>query len=163
MWWRVRGRAYGPSAMSYHTGAHDGRVLSLTYTSAATRLLSVGQLVELIEQIRPKNERLGVTGLLLYSGGNVVQTLEGETASVDAIFDAIRADARHSDVRVVDRRLVDERAFTSWSMGFRNVGAREVVELQDFTELARESVGDDLSAHAVAAFDLLGTFRVNAV
>ena len=49
--------------MSSHTGAHDGRVLSLTYTSAATRLLSVGQLVELIEQIRPKNERLGVTGL----------------------------------------------------------------------------------------------------
>ena len=32
--------------MSSHTGAHDGRVLSLTYTSAATRLLSVGQLVE---------------------------------------------------------------------------------------------------------------------
>ena len=149
--------------MSSHTGAYDGRVLSLTYTRAATRLLSVGQLVELIEQIRPKNERLGVTGLLLYSGGTVVQTLEGETASVDAIFDAIRADAHHSGVRVVERRLVAERAFTSWSMGFRNVSAREVAELQDFTELARESVGEDLSAHAVAALDLLGTFRVNAV
>lgn len=139
-----------------------GRVLSLTYTSAATRLMSVGQLVELIEQIRPKNERLGVTGLLLYSGGNVIQTLEGSSTSVDAIFDAIRADARHSRVRVVDRRLVDERAFTSWSMGFRNVSAREVAELQDFTAFARESVGDDLSAHAVAAFGLLDTFRVNA-
>ena len=64
---------------------------------------------------------------------------------------------------MVDRRLVDERAFTSWSMGFRNVSAREVAELQDFTALARESVGDDLSAHAVAAFGLLDTFRVNAV
>lgn len=149
--------------MSTHTGAHDGRVLSLTYTSAATRLLSVGQLVELIEQIRPKNERLGVTGLLLYSGGNVIQTLEGDTTSVDSVFDAIRADARHSRVRVVDRRLVDERAFTSWSMGFRNVSAREVAELQDFTAFAREPVGDDLSAHAVAAFGLLDTFRVNAV
>ncbi|GAA1436499.1 BLUF domain-containing protein [Mycobacterium cookii] len=149
--------------MSTHTGAHDGRVLRLTYTSAATRLLSVGQLVELIEQIRPKNERLGVTGLLLYSGGNVIQTLEGDTTSVDTIFDAIRADARHDRVRVVDRRLVDERAFASWSMGFRNVTAREVAGLQDFTELARESVGDDLSDHAVAALGLLDTFRVNAV
>ena len=149
--------------MSTHTGADDGRVLSLTYTSAATRLLSVGQLVELIEQIRPKNERLGVTGLLLYSGGNVIQTLEGDTTTVDTIFDAIRADARHDRVRVVDRRLVDERAFASWSMGFRNVTAREVAGLQDFTEFARQSVGDDLSDHAVAAFGLLDTFRVNAV
>ena len=104
-----------------------------------------------------------MTGLLLYSGGNVVQTLEGDTSSVESIFGAIRADARHSGVRVVDRRLVEERAFTSWSMGFRNVSAREVAELQDFTAFARESVGDDLSAHAVAAFSLLDTFRVNAV
>ncbi len=38
---------------------------SLTYTSTATRLMSVAQLVELIEQVRSKNERLDVTGLLL--------------------------------------------------------------------------------------------------
>ena len=139
----------------------DGRVLTLTYTSSATRLMSVTQLVELIEQIRPKNERLGLTGLLLYSGGNVIQTLEGDSGSVESVFDAISADARHDDVRVVDRRLVAERAFSTWSMGFRNVSVREVAELQDFTEFARQSVGDDLSAHAVAAFGLLDTFRLN--
>lgn len=141
----------------------DGRVLTVTYASSATRLMSVGQLVELIEQIRPKNERLGVTGLLLYSGGNVIQTLEGEEQVVDDLLAAIAADPRHTDVRVVDRRVVAERAFATWSMGFRNVSAREVAELQDFTEFARQSVGDDLSAHAVAAFGLLDTFRVNAV
>ena len=145
------------------TTATTAPVLTLTYTSSATRLMSVGQLVELIEQIRPKNERLGVTGLLLYSGGNVVQTLEGEGAVVDDLLGEIGADPRHADVRVVDRRYVDERAFSTWSMGFRNVSAREVAELQDFTAFARESVGDDLSAHAVAAFGLLDTFRVNAV
>lgn len=141
----------------------DGRVLSLTYTSSATHLLSVGQLVDLIEQIRPKNARLGITGLLLYSGGTVVQTLEGAPDVVDDLLAVITADPRHSGVRVVDRRVVEERAFATWSMGFRNVTAREVAELQDFTEFARESVGDDLAAHAVAAFGLLETFRVNAV
>ena len=140
----------------------DGRVLTVTYASSATHLMSVGQLVDLIEQIRPKNVRLGVTGLLLYSGGNVVQTLEGEEQVVDDLLAVIAADPRHADVRVVDRRLVDERAFATWSMGFRNVSAREVAELQDFTEFARQSVGDDLAAHAVASFGLLDTFRVNA-
>lgn len=139
----------------------DSRILTLTYTSSATTLMSVTQLVELIEQIRPKNERLGLTGLLLYSGGNVIQTLEGTSYAVDAVFDTIRADARHGDVRVVDRRLVDDRSFASWSMGFRNVSAREIADLQDFNDFARQSVGHDLVAHATPAFELLETFRLN--
>ena len=136
---------------------------SLTYTSAATRLLSVTELVELIEQIRPKNERLGVTGLLLYSGGNVIQTLEGTSYAVDDVFDAIQVDPRHGDVHVVERREVDERSFATWSMGFRNVSAREVSQLQDFGAFARESVGRDLTPHTASAFELLEKFRVNAV
>jgi hypothetical protein len=139
----------------------DPRILTLTYTSSATDLMSVTQLVELIEQIRPKNERLGVTGLLLYSGGSVIQTLEGASYAVYRVFDAIRADPRHGDVRIVERRYVDDRSFATWSMGFRNVSAREVADLQDFNEFARQSVGHDLVDHAASAFDLLKTFRVS--
>jgi hypothetical protein len=139
----------------------DPRILTLTYTSSVTDLLSVSQLVELIEQIRPKNERLGLTGLLLYSGGNVIQTLEGTSHAVYEVFDAIRADARHGDVRIVNRRYVDARSFATWSMGFRNVSAREVADLQDFNDFARQSVGHDLVDHAASAFELLGTFRLN--
>ena len=139
----------------------DRGILTLTYTSSATDLMSVTQLVELIEQIRPKNERLGVTGLLLYSGGSVIQTLEGTSYAVYQVFDAIRADPRHDDVRIVERRYVDDRSFATWSMGFRNVSAREVADLQDFNEFARRSVGHDLVAHAASALDLLRTFRVN--
>ena len=136
-------------------------LVSLTYTSSATRLMSVAQLVEMIEQIRTKNERLGLTGLLLYSGGNVIQTLEGRPEAVDAVFDAIADDPRHGDVRVVDRRAIVERAFATWSMGFRNVSARDVDDLQDFGDFVRESVGHDLRAHAASAFDLLAKFRVS--
>lgn len=139
----------------------DPRILTLTYTSSATDLMSVTQLVELIEQIRPKNERLGLTGLLLYSGGNVIQTLEGTSHAVYQVFDAIRADTRHGDVRIVDRRYVGGRSFGTWSMGFRNVSAREIADLQDFNEFARQSVGHDLVDHAASAFELLGTFRLN--
>ena len=141
-------------------GIETADLVSVTYTSAATRLMSVAQLVELIEQTRTKNERLGVTGLLLYSGGNVIQTLEGTPEAVGAVFGAITDDPRHGDVRVVDRRAIDERAFTTWSMGFRNVSAREIADLQDFNDFARQSVGHDLVVHATPAFELLETFRV---
>ena len=138
-------------------------LVSLTYTSAATRLMSVAEIVEMVEQIRPKNERLGVTGLLLYSGGNVIQTLEGTPDAVDEVFDTIQADPRHGEVLVVDRHEIDRRSFASWSMGFRNVSTREVAQLQDFGSFAREAVGRDLSPHAASAFELLEKFRVNAL
>ncbi len=138
-------------------------MVSLTYTSAATRLMSVAEIVEMVEQIRPKNERLGVTGLLLYSGGNVIQTLEGTPDAVDEVFDTIRTDSRHGEVLLVDRREIDERSFATWSMGFRNVSTREVTQLQDFGAFAREAVGRDLSPHAASAFELLEKFRVNAL
>ena len=47
----------------------DRGILTLTYTSSVTALMSVVELVELIEQIRPKNEGLGVTGLRPSVGG----------------------------------------------------------------------------------------------
>ena len=147
--------------MRSHDPSGDPRILTLTYTSSTTDLMSVTQLVELIEEIRPKNERLGLTGLLLYSGGSVIQTLEGSSHAVYQVFDAIRVDTRHGDVRIVDRRYVGGRSFATWSMGFRNVSAREVADLQDFNEFARESVGHDLVDHAASAFELLGTFRLN--
>ena len=148
--------------MRSHDPSVDPRILTLTYTSSTTELMSVTQLVELIEQIRPKNERLGVTGLLLYSGGNVIQTLEGTSYAVYGVFDAICADTRHGGVRLVDRRYVGDRSFGTWSMGFRNVSAREVADLEDFNEFARQSVGHDLVDHVASAFDLLKTFRLNA-
>ena len=91
----------------------------------------------------------------------MIQTLEGTSRAVYGVFDAIRADTRHGDVRLVDRRYVDDRSFGTWSMGFRNVSAREIADLQDFNEFARESVGHDLVEHAASAFELLGTFRLN--
>jgi hypothetical protein len=152
--WRAIMRSDDPS--------DDPRILTLTYTSSTTDLMSVAQLVEMIEQIRPKNERLGLTGLLLYSGGNVIQTLEGTSYAVYRVFDAIRADTRHGDVRILDRRYLGDRSFGTWSMGFRNVSAREVADLQDFNEFARQSVGHELIDHAASAFELLETFRVNS-
>ena len=149
--------------MAIEFSAHEGPVLTMTYVSSTTRLLSVQELVELIEQIRIKNERLGVTGLLLYSGGNVIQTIEGTAASVDAIFEAIEADPRHDELQVVDRRHVHERAFSTWSMGFRNVSAREVADIGSFADFVRRSVGQDLGTHAASAYELLEKFRINEV
>ena len=106
-------------------------LLSLTYVSSTQELLSVQELVELLEAIRPKNDELGLTGMLLYSGGNVIQTLEGPEESVESVFASIEADPRHTGVRVLQRERVEMRTFPRWSMGFRNLSEREAPDVPD--------------------------------
>ena len=106
-------------------------VLSLTYVSSTQELLSVQELVELLEAIRPKNDELELTGMLLYSGGNVIQTLEGPDEAVLRVFASIEDDPRHTGIRVVQRQQIEARAFPEWSMGFRNLGEREQQDVPD--------------------------------
>ena len=145
------------------TTATTAPVLTLTYTSTARELFTIDQLVELVEHTRRNNERLGVSGLLLYSGGNVIQTLEGTPETVDSLFWTIADDPRHTAVRLLERRGRSDRAFASWSMGFRHLTAREVADTAGYTAFVRHSVGRDLDTHPESAFELLERFRATAV
>ncbi|MEP9363259.1 BLUF domain-containing protein [Nocardioides sp. CN2-186] len=117
-------------------------MLSLTYVSSTKELLTVPELVELLESIRPKNDQLELTGMLLYSGGNVIQTLEGPDDAVQSVFASIQKDPRHAGVVVVRREQIEARAFPEWSMAFRNLGEREVHDVPDsLLELFRSATG----------------------
>jgi hypothetical protein len=134
-------------------------VFSLTYVSTATELLTVPQLVDLLEEIRPRNHALGLTGMLLYSGGNIIQALEGPDAGVESVFSSIESDARHTEVKVLHRGPTDHRVFEDWSMGFRNVSEREVRAIEGYDDFLRHPVGQDLGAQAAPTYDLLEMFR----
>jgi predicted sulfurtransferase len=116
-------------------------LLSITYVSSTKELLSVQELVELLEAIRPKNDELELTGMLLYSGGNVIQTIEGPEESVDKVFASIQADSRHTGIKVLQRQQVETRAFPQWSMAFRNLSERETHDVPEgLLELFRANV-----------------------
>jgi hypothetical protein len=71
----------------------------------------------MLATIRPKNETLCLTGMLLYSGGNIIQTLDGPDEAVDTTFASIVRDPRHRGVFTLLRERIDERAFPDWTMG----------------------------------------------
>lgn len=57
--------------------------IMLIYGSSSTDRFSEADLVPLLQQAREKNQRLNVTGMLLYRDGNFLQVLEGERETVD--------------------------------------------------------------------------------
>lgn len=133
-------------------------LLSLTYVSTASTPMTPEQLGTLLAQVRPANRAREVTGMLLYRGGEIIQTLEGDPAVVEALFDTIHDDERHHGVLVVHREEVARRSFDSWSMGFRDVGG-EAEHLEGWSDFLRSPLSDGLDAHAGAAWALLALFR----
>jgi hypothetical protein len=98
-------------------------MLCLIYVSSATReLMTRDGLADLMRTCRANNEAAGVTGLLLYAGGNIMQVLEGDRDAVETLYDKIGRDPRHKHpTRMIDFGI-KERQFADWSMALCDIG-----------------------------------------
>lgn len=96
-------------------------MIYLVYISSAVRLLEDRELQQLADACRRNNASHGITGMLLYKGGNFMQLLEGEEAAVLELYGVIQQDARHKDVTLIRSGELTQRNFADWSMGFCNM------------------------------------------
>lgn len=104
-------------------------IYSLVYASSAVRPFSEEELTELLAIARTNNDRLGISGILLYADGNFLQVLEGEKSAVESLFDKISEDPRHRGVIRMISRQDSERNFNGWSMGFKRLSKDDALEL----------------------------------
>jgi hypothetical protein len=93
----------------------------LVYLSSTSGLLSEQQLSDILTKSQTNNHRLGITGLLLYNDGNVIQVLEGEKDTVQKLYKLICTDERHSGAFLMVEGHSATRNFPDWAMGFKIV------------------------------------------
>lgn len=74
------------------------------------------ELGNLFSEARRNNKHSNLTGALLLIGDWFVQVLEGDEATVRALYDKITQDPRHDLVTLLDASEVGERVFARWSM-----------------------------------------------
>jgi hypothetical protein len=75
------------------------------------------------------NKQRGITGMLLYADGSVLQVLEGEKETVLGVFRTVELDKRHSGVYVLIEHEIPARQFASWSMGFKQLMKADLEKL----------------------------------
>lgn len=71
-----------------------------------------------------RNQRVQITGLLLYTPSHFLQVLEGEPRALGETMQRIARDPRHAELQVIDRREVDAREFGDWAMAARFCAAQ---------------------------------------
>lgn len=94
---------------------------ALVYVSNAVRQLTDVEIAALLAKARPRNQALGVTGMLLYADGNFMQYLEGPAEALATIYASIKASPLHQGVIELLREKIQAREFADWSMGYRKV------------------------------------------
>lgn len=103
-------------------GVAHARLKQIVYLSHSNETsMSHEELQKIVMTCRQRNERLEITGLLLYKEGNFCQILDGPEESINIVMESIRNDIRHGGIVVILERFVEERSFRYWNIAFRNL------------------------------------------
>ncbi|WP_417622872.1 BLUF domain-containing protein [Parasphingorhabdus sp.] len=117
-------------------------ITSLIYVSTAQPGLSEADFLAIMTVSQRNNQRLGISGLLVFNGSNFMQCLEGERAVANDRLHHIGLDERHSGLTIVSHREAPERQFAEWDMAGQYLPVQE--------GLAQTGLSKILSGNAVA-------------
>lgn len=106
-----------------------------------------------------RNAQDGMTGMLLYAGGNIMQVLEGEEEAVRRTYARISLDPRHRNAIVIADDEITERSFPDWRMGYRQLSPELVRRVPRFAPFFQVGFRlDAIQAHPGIAKDMLVFF-----
>jgi hypothetical protein len=145
--------------LSSHRAGLRFSMYHLLYVSSAVNLFTDAQLDDLLRVSRHNNSSCGVTGMLLYVGGNFIQLLEGEKEVVQATHLRIAHDPRHHGLITLLQGDCDKREFSEWSMGFKKAEKANADGVAGYSDFLQGN-GDE-PAHRSAAMKLFFYFKNN--
>ncbi|STX51499.1 regulatory protein (GGDEF domain) [Legionella busanensis] len=120
----------------------------LIYKSQAKMPFNTSQLTQLAKIARFKNFTQQVSGLLIYSGQEFFQILEGRLDSIESIYNSILNDKRHKDIVLLVKEPITNRTFWRWNMGLTiiddntDIRTQLIEYMQNDIELAKANKDD---------------------
>ena len=110
----------------------------------------VKQLGGIMTASKRNNERLGITGALVFDDMWFLQVLEGDRRAIWRQFEHISHDERHAGVMLVEMKEVERRIFGNWWMGLATRNAATEHLFKPFTVNGR-LLADEMSAATILA------------
>lgn len=140
----------------------EAQIFSLVYVSSASRLMNDAELEEILRVSRVNNQRDGITGMLLYKDGNIMQALEGPEEKVLLLTEKIRRDPRHYGLQVLLRDHIRERQFDRWAMAFQKLDPLPIGSPDGLSDFLDDEVAPQaFRSNPAKAYRLLLSFRNN--
>ena len=90
----------------------------LAYVSFPAADLSPTEVSRIIQVSRSRNAAHGITGVLVYTGTDFAQLIEGRPDTVEQLWRNIRADKRHHGITAFLDEPTGQPWFETWRMGY---------------------------------------------
>lgn len=134
-------------------------IRQIVYVSTASPKLSPTQLESLLAHARENNAKQGITGLLVYADGSIMQTLEGPPEVLANLIDVISADPRHKNILKILDIEADSRLFPDWQMAFARENSPEPIK--NCIELFRlkKEYSDEMSLKGIVGVVMSGFIK----
>ena len=115
-------------------------MFQLIYASTAACPLGSDDLHELVENARKRNDRLGITSILVHRNGSFLQVLEGDNEeTVRQLYETICSDERHMWIILLKASSLDERDFPEDPLTFRDCSMVGVCQYPGVAEILDEA------------------------
>ena len=111
--------------------------LQIIYMSAATVPFTEQELAEILSKSKANNEKVEVSGLLIYHEGSFLQVLEGPEEAVLETYERIGDDPRHTEVGLLLKQKVLARSFGNWEMGYVNTNKSRFKQEEGYIDFFR--------------------------
>lgn len=110
----------------------------IIYVSRESIEFNEPRLIGLLNNVRRRNEDIGITGMLVYDQGHFLQVIEGDLEVLDNVFSYIVKDARHMGVTKLLRQPIARRAFPDWSMGFTDLTESKISQVEGLNDFFQQ-------------------------
>lgn len=94
----------------------NAKLIHLVYVSKAIDNLSKQNMSDILSSSQRNNDRMNITGILVFSQGKFMQFLEGSEFNITQTFEVIKNDYRHHSVDIIRQRKISNRQFEDWHM-----------------------------------------------
>lgn len=133
----------------------------IVYFSSSVRLFQEEDIQCILQQSRHHNAQAGITGVLLYLHGNIIQVLEGDKKAVAALYQRIEVDPRHRDVTCVLNHSIQERLFSTWSMGYQTLTTAQFEQVKRLVDLDTRTEAASQVKEPVVLKTLKAFYQIN--
>jgi hypothetical protein len=116
------------------TDSNNDDLVHCIYSSASTTPFSQDDIIELLNKARANNDKLGITGMLLYDNGSFFQVLEGKASAIDSVLALIEQDERHDRVVKLIYEDIEHRDFSEWSMGYSGISREQLQKIDGLSD-----------------------------
>jgi hypothetical protein len=101
---------------------------------------SLSVIKDLSLNFEKSNIKNGVTGVLLFSSGIVMQYIEGDPSKIDSLFSNIKNDNRHYNIIKLLDEEIHSKIFKNWGMKFKKVELPQLKDLEHQMDIDKRNI-----------------------